>query len=139
MTSTDKLMDILDEETDLKDAPDAEELYECKGEIEFKNVTFSYPTKAGGESKSTRKALKDVSFSVKPGQHVAYVCSLYVLPCKHRLNAFPDLDWSARPDLARVPSSSYCSVSSMSAKAASKSTARTSVKSRSALSDACWA
>lgn len=74
MTNTDKLMDILDEETDLKDTPDAEELYSLIGEIEFDNVSFVYPTKEMTKQEP-RKALRNVSFKVKPGQHIAYVSS----------------------------------------------------------------
>jgi len=38
-----------------------------KGKIEFKNVTFSYPTKPD------KLILKDLSFSISPGQNVAVV------------------------------------------------------------------
>jgi hypothetical protein len=37
MTRSDKLVDLLDQRKEIVDAPDAEELYECTGEIEFKN------------------------------------------------------------------------------------------------------
>jgi ATP-binding cassette subfamily C protein LapB len=38
-----------------------------KGEIEFKDVCFSYPGEAGEESQT----LKNVSFHIRPGEHVA--------------------------------------------------------------------
>lgn len=38
-TATDKLMNILDEKNDIMDRPDAEELLECEGNIEFENGT----------------------------------------------------------------------------------------------------
>ena len=41
--------------------------FNLKGKIEFKNVTFSYPTKPD------KLILKDLSFSVNPGQNVAVV------------------------------------------------------------------
>lgn len=37
MTNTDKLIDILDEKNEILDKPDAEELYQCRGEVEFEN------------------------------------------------------------------------------------------------------
>lgn len=39
VTTTDKLMDILDEKNEIVDAEDAVELYECRGEITFENGT----------------------------------------------------------------------------------------------------
>ncbi len=60
-----KIFDLLDEEIEIKEKPDAIELKEIKGEIEFKNVWFAYE----GED----WILKDVSFKVKPGQNVAFV------------------------------------------------------------------
>jgi ATP-binding cassette subfamily B (MDR/TAP) protein 6 len=42
MVATDKLMDILDEESDIIDKGEAVELYQCRGEIEFENVHFLY-------------------------------------------------------------------------------------------------
>ena len=37
MTQSDKLVDLLDQRKEIVDVPDAEELYECVGEIEFQN------------------------------------------------------------------------------------------------------
>lgn len=40
---------------------------DCKGEIEFKNVYFDYPSRPGGH------ILKGLSFKIKPGEIVAIV------------------------------------------------------------------
>jgi len=65
MAALDKIFDLLDEEPDIGDRPDAIELPRVRGEIEFDDVSFSY----GGE----QPALSEVSLHVPPGQTVALV------------------------------------------------------------------
>jgi ATP-binding cassette subfamily B protein len=67
MAALDKIFDLLDEEPDLRDAPDAVELPRLRGEIRFEDVSFSYDDE--GES----FALRDVDLTVPPGQTVALV------------------------------------------------------------------
>ena len=45
MAALDKIFELLDEEPDIADRPDAVELPRVRGEIEFDDVSFSY----GGE------------------------------------------------------------------------------------------
>ena len=63
--SSEKIFSILDMKPEIVDEPDAIDLIDFKGEIEFKNVWFSY---IEGEW-----ILKDVSFKVLPNQTVAFV------------------------------------------------------------------
>lgn len=63
--SAEKIFTIMDLEPEVKDEPDAVELGEVRGEIEFRNVWFSY---VDGEW-----VLKDVSFKVGAGETVAFV------------------------------------------------------------------
>jgi ATP-binding cassette subfamily B protein len=65
MAALDKIFELLDEEPELRDRPDAVELDRLRGEIEFDDVTFAY-----GES---AYALRDVGLHVPPGQTVALV------------------------------------------------------------------
>lgn len=65
--SAEKIFGVLDLEPEVVDEPDAIELDEIKGEIEFKNVWFAY--------KPGHWILKDVSFHVLPRQTVAFVGS----------------------------------------------------------------
>ncbi len=65
--SSEKIFAILDMEPELVDEPDAIDLPEIKGEIEFKDVWFAYNP---GEW-----VLKGVSFHVLPKQTVAFVGS----------------------------------------------------------------
>ncbi|MCI6435537.1 MAG: ABC transporter ATP-binding protein/permease [Clostridiales bacterium] len=65
--SAEKIFTILDMEPDVVDDPDAIELEEIKGEIEFKDVWFAY--------KPGEWVLKGVSFHVAPKQTVAFVGS----------------------------------------------------------------
>jgi ATP-binding cassette subfamily B protein len=67
MASAEKIFTIMDMTPEIVDSPDAIELDEVKGEIEFKNVWFSY---IPGEW-----VLKDVSFKVEAKQTVAFVGS----------------------------------------------------------------
>ena len=62
-----KIFAILDMEPEVVDEPDAIELEEIKGEIEFKDVWFAY--------KPDEWVLKGVSFHVEPKQTVAFVGS----------------------------------------------------------------
>lgn len=63
--SAEKVFSIMDIEPALTDAPDAIELESVRGEIEFRDVWFSYVP--------DEWVLKGVSFHVKPGETVAFV------------------------------------------------------------------
>ena len=63
--SAEKIFTILDMEPTVVDDPDAIELDEIKGDIEFKNVWFQYVPDTW--------VLKDVSFKIDAGQTVAFV------------------------------------------------------------------
>lgn len=65
--AAEKIFAVLDLQPEVVDEPDAIELDEIKGEIEFKNVWFAY--------KPGHWILKDVSFHVHPRQTVAFVGS----------------------------------------------------------------
>ena len=63
--AAEKIFSVLDIVPEIVDEPDAVELDEIKGEIEFKDVWFQY--------KPEKWVLKGVSFHVMPGQTVAFV------------------------------------------------------------------
>lgn len=65
MASTERIFEILDTESDVKDSPDAVDLPPRKGEVTFENVSFSYDDK--------NPVLKNVSFTIKPGETIALV------------------------------------------------------------------
>jgi ABC-type multidrug transport system fused ATPase/permease subunit len=65
MAALDKIFELLDEEPDLVDAPDAAELPRLRGEIELDGVTFEYGPGV--------RALDGVSLHIPPGQTVALV------------------------------------------------------------------
>jgi len=58
-----RILEILDTESEVKEKPDAIQLGKVKGQVSFRNVSFSY--------NNVSPALKNVSFEVKPGQLVA--------------------------------------------------------------------
>ena len=61
--SLQRLDQILNEKVSVKDEPNVVALPEINGDIEFRNLTFSYPD-------SDVPVLQDVSFSIKQGQSV---------------------------------------------------------------------
>ena len=65
MAALDKVFELLDEEPDLIERPDATDLPTVRGEIRFDDVSFSY----GGDN----YALRDIDLTVPPGQTVALV------------------------------------------------------------------
>lgn len=60
-----KIFETIDTEPDIKDSPDAYELPNITGNVEYKNVTFSYD--------GSVNILENLSFKVKAGQMIAFV------------------------------------------------------------------
>lgn len=85
LVSFDRVFEVLDAPSPLVDAPDAKELTEPKGRVEFRNVSFHYPRsnemivpglETPGSTASEEEmppVLHDVSFTIEPGQLVAIV------------------------------------------------------------------
>ena len=65
VTSIDKVYEILDNEEMIEDFESGKRINKIKGKIEFKNVWFAY--------EDENWILKDVSFTIEPGQSVALV------------------------------------------------------------------
>lgn len=64
--SSERIFDILDTVSEVKDEPDAKSLSEIKGFVRFENVFFNY---------GKRKVLRDINFDIQPGQTVALLGS----------------------------------------------------------------
>lgn len=60
-----RCFEVLDREDDVPEAPDAEDLKEARGRIEFRGVDFGY--------NDERRVLQDIDFAIEPGQTVAFV------------------------------------------------------------------
>lgn len=60
-----RCFEVLDRQDDVPDAPDAADLKEVRGRIEFAGVGFGYTEERG--------VLQDISFQIEPGQTVAFV------------------------------------------------------------------
>jgi ATP-binding cassette, subfamily B, bacterial len=60
-----RCFEVLDREDDVPDAPDAVELKNARGRIEFRNVSFGYTPE--------RCVLEGIDFTIEPGQSVAFV------------------------------------------------------------------
>ena len=65
-TSLKRITRFLDSEEDVKSPEDATAFKDVKGEITFKNLTFKYENES-------EPALKDVSFTIKPGETIGVV------------------------------------------------------------------
>ena len=66
MTGFERFMEILDLDPAIQDAPDAIELQNVRGEIEFRNVSFTY-------RKAQPTVLQNLSLHIKAGEYVALV------------------------------------------------------------------
>lgn len=60
-----RIFETMDEPVNVKDAEDAYEMPDIKGEVEYRNVTFAY--------EEGKNILENVSFKVKPGESIALV------------------------------------------------------------------
>jgi ATP-binding cassette subfamily B protein len=70
MAALDKIFELLDEQPDLVDAPDAVSLPALRGELRFDDVSFRYGSGSGDDD---FYALRDVDLVIPPGQTVALV------------------------------------------------------------------
>jgi ATP-binding cassette subfamily B multidrug efflux pump len=71
MAASERIFKLLDEPITIESNPNAEQLVSPRGEIEFRNVWFSYKNVA--EPADEDWVLRDVSFRVAPGQTFAIV------------------------------------------------------------------
>jgi ABC-type multidrug transport system fused ATPase/permease subunit len=78
--SLERINDLIDLKPEVQDKPGAIAVESVRGQIEFRNVVFSYPSiessnespKKKGDAKS-RPTLNGLSFTIKPGQVIALV------------------------------------------------------------------
>ena len=68
MTGIERFIEIMDSPVEIKDAKGAQDIRVSSGSIEFRNVDFEYPD-------DHNKVIKDLSFTVKPGENLAIVGS----------------------------------------------------------------
>jgi ATP-binding cassette subfamily B multidrug efflux pump len=59
-----RIFEVLDAESEVKERPDAKELPQVKGNVVFENVCFRY-------FKKSEEILRDISFQAEPGQTIA--------------------------------------------------------------------
>ena len=66
ITGFERFTEIMDIEPEIRDSKDAKDIENVQGEIEFKDVSFSYES-------SEKKVLKDLNFKIEKGENVALV------------------------------------------------------------------
>ena len=66
MTGIERFCEIMDEQPDIQDAPDAVELKNVRGDVTFDHVSFHY-------SDNDKNLLADINFEVRAGERVALV------------------------------------------------------------------
>jgi subfamily B ATP-binding cassette protein MsbA len=71
IVATSTVFSTMEEEPDVKDAPDAVEIPRARGELRLNGVTFHYRDEKG--KKGRRPALKDVTLKMDPGKFYALV------------------------------------------------------------------
>lgn len=67
MSSAQRVFEIMDTQALVKDEEGAVDMPKLKGRVEFKDVSFGYP------DEPEKMILKDVSFSIEPGETIALV------------------------------------------------------------------
>jgi ATP-binding cassette, subfamily B, multidrug efflux pump len=72
MASSERVFRLLDDTTFVQDPKTPEHVPAMRGAIEFRNVWFSYASGKDG-AEPTEWVLKNVSFTIKPGESVAFV------------------------------------------------------------------
>jgi len=65
LAAGERIVEVLEEDFQITDAPDAIELPPVKGQVEYREVSFGYSPE--------QKILEDISFSVSPGETVAII------------------------------------------------------------------
>jgi ATP-binding cassette, subfamily B, bacterial len=76
--SAGRIYEILDEHPTIVDRPDAVDLVDCQGDVEFDGVSFAYAadsllSKPGDENEGRRDILRDLNLHLRPGETVALV------------------------------------------------------------------
>jgi ABC-type multidrug transport system fused ATPase/permease subunit len=74
--SLERISDLIEMKPEVQDKPDAIPASSFRGQIEFRNVVFSYPTAEASKksaNKTPRPTLNGLSFEIQPGQVVAVV------------------------------------------------------------------
>jgi len=69
MSAGERIFEVLDTESAVKEKPDAATLENIKGNVKFENVSFKYTTM--GKADKARYVLRNVSLEAKPGQMIA--------------------------------------------------------------------
>ena len=66
MTGIERFVEIIDADIEIFDEPDAKDIENAKGNIEFKNVSFEYPD-------DHNVVFKNLNFTIKQGEKIAFV------------------------------------------------------------------
>ena len=69
LAAGERVVNLLDEQPDIHDKPNAEVLTSARGEIRFDHVKFSYDM----QDEEPLAVLKDMDFLIKPGEKIAIV------------------------------------------------------------------
>ncbi len=65
LAAAERVFEVMDESSDIQDSPAAYPLPKVKGQVEYRNVSFSY--------QNGKEVLKKIDFKVEPGQTIAVV------------------------------------------------------------------
>lgn len=71
MAAVDRVFEVLDEKPEIRDKPGAIRLQGARGRVVFEDVGFTYPSRE--DPTETGPVLKHLSFSIEPGEKIAFV------------------------------------------------------------------
>ncbi|EEX49804.1 ABC transporter ATP-binding protein [Pasteurella dagmatis] len=69
LAAGERVVNLLDEQPDIQDKPNAPELSDVKGQVSFEHVSFTY----NGKDSESLAVLRDMDFKIKAGESVAIV------------------------------------------------------------------
>jgi ATP-binding cassette subfamily B protein len=91
MTGIERFGEIMETEPDITDKPDAVELKNIKGDIEFKNVTFKY-------TEETEDVLSHLDLKIPAGMTCGDLLFLFWLSCRDKVSVYRAFNNSAVVD-----------------------------------------
>lgn len=71
IVATSSVFDMMEQEPEVKDAPDAVKIDRARGEVRFEDITFSYRDPKGKKAK--KPAVKNINLTLEPGKFYALV------------------------------------------------------------------
>jgi ATP-binding cassette subfamily B protein len=73
ITGIERFVEVMDTHIDIDDEPDAIDIPDVRGDIEFENVSFSYNDTDGTGDKASGSVLRNINLRIRSGENIALV------------------------------------------------------------------